>query len=83
MSELGKEQADNVAPSREGSSLLVNAVLPGEFGNEMWSNELAELGQHWQLGLGWFIFHRLILSGIGRQPHQNHPFLWDGCYSKQ
>jgi len=31
MSKLGKEQTDHVAPSRECSSLLVNAVLTGKF----------------------------------------------------
>lgn len=52
MSKLGKEQTDNVAPWRESPRLLVDAMLAGEFGNEIRRNELAELSRHWQFGFG-------------------------------
>ena len=59
MGELGEEQADNVTPSGEGACLFVDAVLAGELGNKVGWNELAELGEYWQLRFGWFFrFHQ-------------------------
>lgn len=57
--ELGEEQADNVAPRREGARLLVDAVLLGEAGGEVGRDQLAKLGEDGQLRRGWFVsFHQ-------------------------
>lgn len=56
--ELGEKQAHDMTPWREGAGFLVDAVLCCEPCNEKRRNLLAELGEHRQLGLGWFVIHQ-------------------------
>jgi len=50
VSQLGKEQADNVTPRAKDACLFVDTVLAGKFGNE--GGMIAELCQNWQLDFG-------------------------------
>ncbi len=59
MGELGVEQGDDVTPRAEGAGLLVDAILAGDFRNEVLGNELAKLAQYDGVALGWlFVFHQ-------------------------
>ena len=59
MGELGIKQGHDVTPRAEGSGLLVDAMLAGDFRNEVLRNELAKLTQYDGIALGWlFSFHQ-------------------------
>lgn len=59
MGEWGIEQGYDVTPWAEGARLLVDAILTGDFRDEVLRNELAKLTQYDGIALGWlFVFHQ-------------------------
>jgi len=68
MGELGVEQTHDMAPRGEAAGLFVHLVLSGQTPHKMGWNELAELRENADSRFGWFLFHRLTLSGVSRQP---------------
>ena len=68
--ELRVEQTGDVAPRREGSRALINAVLACELGYEVTREKLAHLAEDRDTRPGWstVLLHRPTLSGVGRQP---------------
>ncbi len=63
--ELGEKQAHPMAPRGEAAGLPVDAMFAGGPGHRVRRDELAALGEHRQLRLGWFLVF-----------HQAHP-QWD------
>lgn len=82
--ELSKEHRNDVAPRREGSRLLVDAMLPSQFVDQVPGNKLADLTQSdyfgFRLGLGCFTclvsFHTPIRW---REAPSFQLFLRDAC----
>lgn len=57
--ELGVNETHDMAPRAEGPSLLVDTVLAGELGDEMFGYELANSSQYDGIAPGWlFLFHQ-------------------------
>jgi len=53
MSELGVDQADQMAPRAEGARLLVHSGFPRQLRHHVAGNEIANLPHHGKLAPAW------------------------------
>ena len=63
VSQLGVEQADDLAPGAESAGVIFDAGVAGQFGHQVWRNEIAKLTKNGEFADGWlvagFLFHAL------------------------
>jgi hypothetical protein len=81
VSQLGVEQAYDVAPGIEGAGLLLGSGVARDFGNQMLRNKIANLAQEVEFASGWNSFeliHPCRVAGANKkfQPILSNPVGW-------
>src|ERR1043166_1167006 len=81
MRQLSVEHRYHVAPRREATSFLINAVLLGDLTDQEWRNKVANLPQDFEFvsALEWFclFFHLLLVEQLRTHSNAFSIRLWD------
>ena len=82
MGELGVQQSDHLAPRAERPGLLLDSMFPGQLGDQVVWDEVAELPEDGEFGAGWLrrfsVFHPCRVAGESASANllPLHPMGW-------